>query len=96
MIVFESVRVAVSWLPSYAGCVSFLLSEFVASCPDLQAYRVGLENPLTSAQTKTLLLENQDRKGIRVVGFDWIAKRAEAVTRNVIERDISTKTVRMV
>jgi hypothetical protein len=57
---------------------------------------IGLESSLNSAQAKTLHLENEDRKGIRIVGFDWIARRAEAITRNVMDRGIPTKTVRMV
>ena len=56
---------------------------------------IGLESTLSDGQREALVLDNQHRSGVRVVGFDWIARRAEAITQNVIASEISVQELRM-
>ena len=46
---------------------------------------IGMENQLSEEQRAALSRDNRSRNGLRVVGFDWLARRAEAVLRNVVE-----------
>ena len=56
---------------------------------------IGLESSLSAPQRAALSRDNRSRSGLRVVGFDWIAERADAVVRNVIETQILVRPVRM-
>jgi hypothetical protein len=51
---------------------------------------IGLERELSSGQRAALTRANQGFHGLKVVGFDWILKRAESVARNVT-RHLSTQ-----
>lgn len=57
---------------------------------------IGLEGTLKDEQRKALLMENEHRHRVRIVGFDWIARRAEAITQNIIERKVDVQPLRMV
>lgn len=57
---------------------------------------IGLEENLTQEQHRALLLENQHRSGVRIVGFDWLASRAEAITQNIIRSNITVHPLRMI
>ena len=57
---------------------------------------IGNEGLLTQQQQNTLKQENSSRHKVRIVGFDWLSRRAEAVTRNVIERSLATTAERLV
>ncbi len=57
---------------------------------------LGLESTLDENQKRALLIENQHRHGIRIVGFDWIAARAEAVCENIISTRLTADTARMI
>jgi len=56
---------------------------------------IGMENTLTVQQRETLILENRHRSGLKVVGFDWIANRAEAISKNIIENTIEVQPIRL-
>ena len=46
---------------------------------------IGMESTLTPMQTVRLKQENESRHGIvRVVGFDWLHRRAESIHSNII------------
>lgn len=38
---------------------------------------IGMESPFTAAQTRALVRENRSRQGLRIIGFDGLANRAE-------------------
>jgi Domain of unknown function (DUF4263) len=44
---------------------------------------IGLENQLLPSQASALQQENRSRNKLRIVGFDWILRRARAVLTNV-------------
>jgi Domain of unknown function (DUF4263) len=82
---------------------SFLLERYQeanAHFPEFQEpdclVVIGRETDLDKDQQRALLLENQHRKGVRVVGFDWIASRAEAITQNIISGRTSVHSLRIV
>lgn len=56
---------------------------------------VGLERGLSSEQREALAATNETKHGIRVVGFDWLLKRAEAVRENLIHADLEVKKLRL-
>jgi hypothetical protein len=56
---------------------------------------IGLESRLSLSQRAALARDNRGRSTLRVVGFDWIARRAEAVARNAIETQITVESLRM-
>lgn len=56
---------------------------------------IGTESRLSCSQKSALARDNRSRAGLRVVGFDWLARRAEAVTRNVIETTVTVQSLRM-
>lgn len=56
---------------------------------------IGLERELTIEQRAALARTNQTYRGVRVVGFDWIAQRAETVMRNTIESFSAQQRVRV-
>jgi hypothetical protein len=57
---------------------------------------LGLERELTSEQRRALALENDNRRQIRIVGFDWIAERAERILQNMIFANIAVRPLRMI
>ena len=56
---------------------------------------VGLEQGLSLEQQRRLVLENHARPGVRIVGFDWIADRAEAIAHNVVSRKPTVSRARL-
>ena len=57
---------------------------------------IGLESVMNDEQKRALLRENQHRSKLKIVGFDWIAKRAEVITQNIIENNVEVLKERMV
>ena len=57
---------------------------------------IGTESQLSPEQNRILNLENQHRRGVAIVGFDWIAKRAEAVANNTVSHFPEIKKLRVV
>ncbi len=57
---------------------------------------IGLERNLSGPQREALALENEHRRGLRIVGYDWIAERAERILRNMISANIAVRPVRMI
>jgi hypothetical protein len=57
---------------------------------------IGDESALSEAQRAALARDNRSRAGLRVVGFDWIARRALAVSRNVTEPQLTTRSIRVI
>lgn len=57
---------------------------------------IGLERSLNAPQRKALALENEHRSGLRIVGFDWIADRAERIRQNMISKNIAVRPLRMI
>lgn len=45
---------------------------------------VGVEGSLSPGQRRRLVLENHARPAVRIVGFDWLADRAEAIAHNIV------------
>jgi len=56
---------------------------------------VGLERELDEEQKRVLALENEHRHALRVVGFDWLANRAEAIRSNIISGSVTRRRIRM-
>ena len=56
---------------------------------------IGLEQHLNAKQQQTLRLENNNRAGLHIAGFDWLAERARALARNLVEGRIDLRRVRM-
>lgn len=54
---------------------------------------IGLESTLSSDQRNALGRDNRSRTRLQVVGFDWIAARAEALFRNVVEPKMTTRSL---
>lgn len=76
---------------------SFLLERFAetsAFFPEFQEPEclivIGLERDLSDSQARILRLENNHRSWLRIVGFDWIGRRAESTARNLVEIDAAT------
>ena len=46
---------------------------------------VGLERELTPEQSAVLARANSSYRVLRVVGFDWIGRRAKTITNNILE-----------
>jgi hypothetical protein len=45
---------------------------------------IGIEGNLNEAQTRALRLDNESRHHVKVVGFDWVAKRARSTFENIV------------
>ena len=82
---------------------SFLLERFQEASALFPDFRdpdclvvLGLERGLSSEQRRALALENENRKQIRIVGFDWIGERAERILQNMISANIAVRPVRMI
>jgi len=56
---------------------------------------IGLEGALVASQSTALARDNASRSRLRVVGFDWVRERANAVTANVIEPRLTQQSVRI-
>ena len=57
---------------------------------------IGQEQLLNNEKRKVLLMENQHRNKVQIVGFDWLAKRANTITSNMIEKKLEVHKLRMV
>ena len=57
---------------------------------------IGLEADLTDPQRRALALENENRRSLRIVGFDWLAGRAERILNNMISANIAVRPLRMI
>jgi hypothetical protein len=57
---------------------------------------IGLERNLNADQRRALMLENEHRRSVQIVGFDWLADRAEATRRNIISAGIAVRRTRMI
>jgi hypothetical protein len=57
---------------------------------------IGVEKNLSAPQLDALARDNRSRAGLRVVGYDWIARRALTVSRNVIEGRLTTQSIRVI
>jgi hypothetical protein len=82
---------------------AFLLERFQEANTHFPEFRdpdclvvLGLEHELTPEQHRALALENASRKEMRIVGFDWIADRAERILQNMISANIAVRPVRMI
>jgi len=82
---------------------SFLLERFQEAKTHFPEFRdpdcmvvLGLERELSSEQRRALALENQNRRQIQIVGFDWIAERAERILQNMISANIAVRPLRMI
>ena len=78
---------------------SFLLERFPQAAkyfPEFQDPEclvvIGMERNLSEEQRRALLRENQHRQGVHIVGFDWVAQRAEAI----INTDLAVRPMRMI
>ncbi len=55
----------------------------------------GLEGPLTAEQKRMLVLENAHRRGVRIVGFDWLVTRARATANNFVSHRVQVSKARL-
>ena len=81
---------------------AFLMERFQEATRTFPEFRepeclvvIGLESTLNAEQRTALLRENQHRAGLKIVGFDWVMKRAEAISQNIIESRVKVQRVRM-
>jgi hypothetical protein len=56
---------------------------------------IGVESALNIEQRSALARDNASRKQLRVVGFDWLGKRAESILKNIVTAPISSHKLRM-
>jgi hypothetical protein len=77
---------------------SFLLERFAEANAFFPEFRdpdclvvIGLERPLSSEQQRALALDNEHRQRVRIVGFDWLAERAERILQNVISANVAVR-----
>ena len=56
---------------------------------------IGMEQSLNSKQLSALRRENESRHGITVVGFDTLAAKAEAISRNMMYGKLSVNSGRL-
>ncbi|NUM40215.1 MAG: DUF4263 domain-containing protein [Leptospiraceae bacterium] len=56
---------------------------------------IGLESTLSNEQCNILFSENRHRHKLRIVGFDYLARRVEAIRNNVFESPILIENERM-
>jgi hypothetical protein len=82
---------------------SFLLERFQEARTHFPEFRdpdcmvvLGLERELSSDQLRALALENENRRQMRIVGFDWIAERADRILQNMIFANIAVRPLRMI
>jgi hypothetical protein len=56
---------------------------------------IGMEACMADRGRQALLRENAARTDVRVVGFDWLAERAEAIVRNIIDAGVEVTRIRI-
>jgi hypothetical protein len=56
---------------------------------------IGREDSLNGDQLRALARENASRSRFRIAGFDWLLKRATAVSRNVVNQKVEVARVRV-
>jgi hypothetical protein len=64
--------------PGYRGCECLVV--------------VGLEDRLTTSQSSALANVNGARHNVRIVGFDWLGRRARSIVENMSAGDVETIT----
>ena len=81
---------------------NFLVQRFLQARESFPAFDepdclvvIGLEHTLSDEQRRTLRDANRQRNRVRIVGFDELLHRAEAVLSNVIETGIEVSRLRM-
>ncbi len=57
---------------------------------------IGCEGKLSPSQRDALDADNQSRRRLRVVGFDWLLRRATAIRANTLDRSTSVQRIRVV
>lgn len=57
---------------------------------------VGVERALSVEQRQALQDANQNRKNVRIVGFDWLLERSKTIAGNLIQSDIEIIPLRIV
>jgi Shedu protein SduA, C-terminal len=84
---------AVAQATDYA---SFLVERLLNVRQQLPSFRqpeclvvIGMERDLNPAQARALQIENENRHRLRIVGFDWLLKRAESIVHNVVAQRIT-------
>lgn len=83
---------AVAQVTDYAAFLSERLQSVRQSLPSFRQPEclvvVGVEARLSADQVRALRVENESRHRVRVVGFDWLVGRAEAIVSNVVAQEI--------
>lgn len=81
---------------------SFLVERFPLSVAHFPRFNepeclvvIGNESQLSNEQRAALARENRSRAGLRIVGYDWIAKRALSIVNNVVEPKLTTQSIRV-
>lgn len=91
---------AVTQVMQYRSFLMERFSEAATHFPEFQTpdclVIIGMESSLSQEQRRALLLENQHRGSLRIVGFDWIASRAESIAKNIVEYGVDVRPMRMV
>lgn len=74
---------------------NFLCERLLSVQKSLTAFRhpeclvvIGMESELSEDQMRALKIENESRHRLRIVGFDWIAKRAHTILDNVVTQGV--------
>jgi len=57
---------------------------------------IGLEGTLSADQRAALARENRSRSGLRIVGYDWLVRRALSITSNIVEPKLSVRSIRVI
>ena len=56
---------------------------------------IGVESRLSAEQRAALARENRSRAGVRIVGYDWLARRALTIASNVVEPRLTAQSIRV-
>ncbi|WP_439616274.1 Shedu anti-phage system protein SduA domain-containing protein [Shinella sp.] len=71
-----------------------------AKLPDFQEpdclVIVGLEGVLSAEQRQVLYDANQNRRHLRIAGFDWLLERGRTIASNVTQADVEVSPLRIV
>lgn len=57
---------------------------------------IGLEGALGPSQMQALRNDNRQRHALKIVGFDWLASRAETMRDNMVRSTVRRHSVRVV
>ena len=57
---------------------------------------VGLEGLLGPSQKQALRNDNRQRHALKIVGFDWLASRAETMRDNMVRSTVRRHSARVV